>query len=109
MPKQNFVWSGRRVGTAWSVVMPSVDAVSACIELKRYSPFLLQKRGFKWNARICTECPTKTDFAVNVTCGFKWRNTSRFDQKWCLMKNSSLSDQKMPEIVAKFDQVIDQN
>ena len=38
--------------------------------------------------------------------GFKWRNTSLFDQKWCLMKNSSFLDQKMPEIVAKFDQIL---
>ena len=36
--------------------------------------------------------------------GFNWRNTSLFDQKWCLMKNSSFLDQKMPEIVANFDQ-----
>ena len=38
--------------------------------------------------------------------GFKWRNTSLFDQKWCLMKTSSFFDQKMPEIVAKFDQIL---
>ena len=38
--------------------------------------------------------------------GSKWRNTSLFDQKWCLMKNSSFFDQKMPEIVAKFDQIL---
>jgi len=37
---------------------------------------------------------------------FKWRNTSLFDQKWGLMKNSSFLDQKMPEIVAKFDQIL---